>query len=56
MQEYAKHIAQQMLSTFLWSICKKKKNLYILKPYQEIGQVFEECLRGGKLVKKLQMF
>ena len=45
-----------MLSTFFVEYLQEKKYLYILKPYQEIGQVFEECLRGGKLVKKLQMF
>ena len=45
---------------FLRSIKKKKTrkktSVYILKPYREIGQSLEESLRGGKLVKDLEIF
>ena len=40
----------------LSSICKKKKSVYILKPSWKINQSFEESLRGGKLVKNLEIF
>ena len=35
---------------------KKKTSVYILKPYREIGQSLEESLRGGKLIKNLEIF
>lgn len=35
---------------------RKKTSVYILKPYREIGQSLEESLRGGKLVKDLEIF
>ena len=37
-------------------ICKKQKSVYILKPSWKINQSFEESLRGGKLVKNLEIF
>ena len=40
----------------LRSICKEKISVYILKPCREIGQSFEERLRGGKFVKNLEIF
>ena len=43
---------------YLWGgiICKKKTSVYILKPFWEIGQSFEESLRGGELIKNLEIF
>ena len=40
----------------LSSIWKKQKSVYILKPSWKINQSFEESLRGGKLVKNLEIF
>ena len=45
-----KHFGQWMLSTSEGYICKKKTSVYILKPFWEIGQSFEESLRGGELI------
>ena len=51
MQEYTKHIAQWILGTFKGV----SASVYILKPCQEIGQSFEERLRG-KHVENLEIF
>ena len=54
-QEYAKHIALWMLSTF-WGI-SAKNSVYILK-LRKIGQSLEDTcsMRGGKLAKNLKTF
>ena len=41
---------------FFRSICNTKQSVYILKPCRQISQSFEEYLRGGKHVKKLEIF
>ena len=53
MKEYAKQLARWL---FLRSSRKKKTSLYLLKPYREIGQSFEEIQSGGKLVKMVETF
>ena len=45
-----------MLSTVWVVSARKKKSVYILKPSWKINQSFEESLRGGKLVKNLEIF
>ena len=50
MQEYAKYIAQLMLYTF-WGVSERT---VVLCP--ETVREFEESLRKGKLVKKLEIF
>ena len=35
---------------------QEKTSVYTLKPCREIGQSFEESLRGGKHVKNLEIF
>ena len=35
---------------------QEKKCVYVLKLCRKIGQCLEESLRGGKLVKNLNMF
>ena len=56
MQEYAKHIARRMLSTF-WGVSAKINFFFsILKPCQEISQSLRESLQeAGKLVKNLEI-
>ena len=56
MQEYAKHIARQMLTTFCVVSARKKTSVHIPKMCREIGQSFEESLQGGELVKNLEIF
>ena len=46
MQEYAKHIARWMLSTFLGVSARRKKSIYILKPCREKGRSFKESNYG----------
>ena len=41
---------------FLRSICKEKISVYIIKRCREIGQRFEEILRGRMFVKNLEIF
>ena len=52
MQEYANHVALYGIIYILFEkhLREKQVSVYIMKPCGEIGQGFEESLRGGKLV------
>ena len=55
MQEYTKQIiAKWMLSTILEA--SARKNIIFWNHVKNYGPSFEESLRGGKLVKKLEIF
>ena len=57
MQEYAKHIARQMLST-LWGVSARQKICLCpeTESCREIDKSFEKGLQGGKHVKNLEIF
>ena len=52
MQEYANHVALYGIIYILFEkhLREKQVSVYIMKPCGEIGQGFEESLRGSKLV------
>ena len=52
MQEYANHVALYGIIYILFEkhLWEKRVRFYIMKSCGEIGQCFEESLRGGKLV------
>ena len=57
MQEYAKHIARQMLST-LWGVSARQKICLCpeTESCREIDKSFEKGLQGGKHDKNLEIF
>ena len=46
----------QNIADVIEEYLQEKTSVYILRPCWEIGQGFEESLRGGKLVKNLEIF
>ena len=56
MQELQNITALLLDIFFLWGVSSNNTPVYILKPFREIGQSFEVSLRGGKLVKNLEIF
>ena len=45
----------QNISDVIEDYLQEETSVYILKPCREIGQSFKEILRGGKLVKNLEI-